>query len=108
MESGKIALILFLIVAILFVIAAGATPPSTDFHRSGNGTFKANSPVYTPQPTARPVQRAAASPSSGRRDVIPGPSTDGFYHPEDFYDWNRDDFSDYEEAEEYYYEHGGY
>lgn len=28
--------------------------------------------------------------------------------PEDFYDDYQDDFDDYEEAEEYYYEHGGY
>ncbi len=30
-----------------------------------------------------------------------------FTDPEDFYEWNYDDFVDYEEAEEYYYEHGG-
>ena len=30
-----------------------------------------------------------------------------FYHPEDFYEWYYDDFYDYEEAEAYYYSHGG-
>lgn len=33
--------------------------------------------------------------------------TSEFVHPEDFYDWNRDDFYDYEDAEDYYYSHGG-
>ena len=32
---------------------------------------------------------------------------DDFTDPEDFYDWYWDDFVDYEEAEEYYYNHGG-
>ncbi len=36
-----------------------------------------------------------------------GPSVDGFLNPEDFYDWYRDDFVDYSDAEEYYYAHGG-
>lgn len=35
------------------------------------------------------------------------PSVDGFSNPEDFYDWYYDDFFDYEEAEDYYYSHGG-
>lgn len=30
-----------------------------------------------------------------------------FRHPDDFYDWYRDDFADFEEAEDYYYSHGG-
>lgn len=36
-----------------------------------------------------------------------GPSVDGFLNPEDFYDWYRDDFFDYYDAEDYYYKHGG-
>lgn len=40
--------------------------------------------------------------------VIPDDKDVGdFSHPEDFYDWYYDDFYDYEEAEEYYYSHGG-
>lgn len=35
------------------------------------------------------------------------PSVDGFRNPEDFYDYYWDDFFDYEDAEAYYYEHGG-
>ena len=35
------------------------------------------------------------------------PSVEGFFDPEDFYDWYWDDFFDYEDAEGYYYEHGG-
>ena len=61
----------------------------------------------SPKPSAYPSQRSAASPGSARREIDTGPSTDGFYHAEDFYDWYKDDFIDYEDAEEYYYEHGG-
>ena len=35
------------------------------------------------------------------------PVVDDFTNPEDFYDWCYDDFFDYEEAEDYYYSHGG-
>lgn len=36
-----------------------------------------------------------------------GPSVDGYSDPEEFYYWNLDDFVDYEDAESYYYAHGG-
>lgn len=36
-----------------------------------------------------------------------GPSVDGYSDPEEFYYWNWDDFVDYEDAESYYYAHGG-
>ena len=39
--------------------------------------------------------------------VETGPSTDGFYHAEDFYEWYKDDFIGYEDAEEYFESHGG-
>lgn len=45
--------------------------------------------------------------TSRRKSVMPSPDVSGYYDPEDFYEWYYDDFSDYEEAEEYYYEHGG-
>ncbi len=35
------------------------------------------------------------------------PGVDEFSDPEDFYDWYADDFYDYEDAEDYYYGHGG-
>lgn len=45
------------------------------------------------------------TPKSGKSST--GPSVESFSHPEDFYDWYWDDFFDYEDAEDYYYEHGG-
>lgn len=30
-----------------------------------------------------------------------------YQHPDDFYDSNRDRFDDFEDAEDYYYKHGG-
>lgn len=36
------------------------------------------------------------------------PDVSDYYSPEDFYDDYYDDFFDYEEAEDYYYEHGGF
>ena len=44
---------------------------------------------------------------SGRKTFAGDPGVEGFSHPEDFYEWYRDDFYDYEDAEDYYYEHGG-
>ncbi|MBQ3379823.1 MAG: hypothetical protein IJG50_08190 [Clostridia bacterium] len=35
------------------------------------------------------------------------PASEDFDHPSDFYEWYIDDFIDYEEAEDYYYDHGG-
>lgn len=43
--------------------------------------------------------------SSG--SLVPSPDTKYFVDPEDFYDYYYDDFLDYEEAEDYYYSHGG-
>lgn len=45
------------------------------------------------------------TPKSGKSST--GPIVESFSHPEDFYDWYWDDFFDYEDAEDYYYEHGG-
>ena len=36
------------------------------------------------------------------------PDVSDYYSPEDFYDDYYDDFFDYEEAEDYYYDHGGF
>lgn len=44
---------------------------------------------------------------TGTKSLDTGPSVDGFSNPEDFYDWYWDDFFDYEDAEDYYYSHGG-
>ncbi len=62
-----------------------------------NRRFRSNpQPANTPQPTAtyRPF-------SSDEYDV------EYYSDPEEFYYWHMDDFYDYEEAEEYYYSHGG-
>ena len=45
--------------------------------------------------------------SSGSKSYSSEPSVEGFSDPEDFYDWYWDDFFDYEDAEDYYYSHGG-
>ena len=66
-------------------------------------------PRPTVKPTARPTPRPTAKPGSGkRRSLMPSPDTSGYYDSEDFYDYYRDDFSDYEEAEDYYKAHGGW
>lgn len=53
------------------------------------------------------VSGSSSGGSSGKTSFDTGPSVDGFSHPEDFYDWYPDDFVDYEDAEDYYYAHGG-
>ncbi len=46
-------------------------------------------------------------PGSSKKKVHSPLDPSDFVHPEDFYDWYSDDFYDYEEAEDYYYSHGG-
>ena len=48
-----------------------------------------------------------SSGSSGKKPASPEFDIDAFSNPENFYDWYMDDFIDFEEAEEYYYDHGG-
>ena len=63
----------------------------------------------TPRPTPKPTPRSSTKAGSGkRRSLTPSPNTSGYYSAEDFYDYYWDDFSDYEEAEDYYYSHGGW
>ena len=50
----------------------------------------------------------SSSKSSTHHSIRPSPDTSGYYSAEDFYDYYRDDFRDYEEAEDYYYSHGGW
>ena len=56
----------------------------------------------TPAPTAKPTYR----PSSGSSSKDPY-NVQEYSSAEDFYYWQRDDFIDYEDAEEYWLEHGG-
>ncbi len=112
MTKAKTALIVILIVMVLLMIAPAFAAPQKSSYRSSYSYNHSPSSGYrprsTPRPTAAPAQRSYSQPGAGHKDITPeGPSTDGFYHPEDFYEWNLDDFSDYEEAEDYYYEHGG-
>lgn len=53
------------------------------------------------------VSGSGSGGSSGKTSFDTGPSVEGFSHPEDFYDWYPDDFVDFEDAEAYYYAHGG-
>lgn len=52
------------------------------------------------QTTSVPKKKPNSSSNSG-------PNVEGFSDPEDFYDEYWDDFFDYEDAEDYYYDHGG-
>ena len=53
------------------------------------------------------VSGSGSGGSSGKTSFDTGPSVDGFSSPEDFYEWYPDDFVDFEDAEAYYYDHGG-
>ena len=79
---------------------AKPTPPPLKKPPAPSPTPRTNTTIITPRPTA--------TPSTGRKSLTPEPDTDGFYHPEDFYDWYKHDFIDYEDAEDYYYSHGGW
>ncbi len=56
--------------------------------------------VSDPTATSKTKKKSSYSSSSSL-------DTSGFVHEEDFYEWYRDDFYDYEEAEDYYKSHGG-
>lgn len=62
-----------------------------------------NSLPYVPQKPSGGGQKT----NSGKKTNSSGPSVSDFVHPDDFYDWYRDGFADFEEAEDYYYSHGG-
>ena len=65
----------------------------------------------TPRPTPKPTPKPTAKPytsgksSSKKRPTIGNPSH--YYSAEDYYFDYYDDFFDYEDAEDYYYAHGG-
>ena len=52
-------------------------------------------------------RRPASGAGAGRTLTTSDPDPGDFTSPEDFYDWYRDDFFDFEEAEDWYYAHGG-
>lgn len=52
-----------------------------------------------------PTKKPSSSSGSGSSYIYPDPKE--FDEPSDFYYWYCDEFVDYEEAEEYYYSHGG-
>lgn len=57
------------------------------------------SPSPTPRPTRRPSTSARKSGTDDPFDV------NDYSHPDDFYYDHRDDFYDFEDAEDYFYEH---
>ena len=68
-------------------------------------------PTATPRPTTAPTAKPQATqkPSTKKNKiVVPTPDASMYVHPDDFYYDYRDDFVDFEEAEDWYYEHGGY
>lgn len=64
----------------------------------------------------KPASAESSAPSSAGKNSKPAAtskpkaseSVAGYYSPEDFYYDHPDDFFDFEEAEEYYYAHGGF
>lgn len=118
MKAKKTILAVLVILFLLFYIISMAYIDSqrkiirdmrnNSWSRSGGQTyFQSHSSRPTPRPSSRPAPRSAPRSGSATREIETGPSTDGFYHAEDFYEWYKDDFIDYEDAEEYYESHGG-
>ena len=80
---------------------ASSAPRSTAAPR----TSSTPRPTVTPRPavTPRPSRRPAATPgASDPYDVH------DYSHPDDFYYDHRDDFLDYEDAEDYFNDHDGF
>lgn len=80
-----------------------------DFYQNGKLVFTARcvqgkvTKVWDKRDKLQSSYTATGSNSSSSSS---GSSVDEYAHPDDFYDWNRDDFVDFEEAEDYYYSHG--
>ncbi len=121
----SVVIVVVLLLAKLLFLYRPAYHDPTGAGTSTNHFSQTASPAPTVKPTAPPVKktptptptprtsttvtpRPASTPGTGRKSLTPEPDTDGFYHPEDFYDWYKDDFIDYEDAEDYYYSHGGW
>lgn len=78
-----------------------------DFYQNGKRIFTARciQGRVTEVWDERNSTTSTYTPRSGKTST--DPSVEGFSHPEDFYEYYWDDFFDYEDAEDYYYEHGG-
>ena len=70
-----------------------------EIEQKNGSNISYNSPTPSKSTT---THSHSSRPSTGYSD---GPSTEGFYDPEDFYYEYYDDFYDYEDAEDYYYDH---
>lgn len=109
--GGGIVAIIFLIIGfILFAQYAVATNPCNTkaYKRSlpsySSYTSTTYRPISTPKPTSKP---SATYKRSTKKSSSSGIKASDYYHPDDFYYDYYDDFYDYEEAEDYYYSHGG-
>ena len=83
------------------VIASGIPVGTTDASgASGDGEEE-----NTPEPEETAAPSGSGTGWSFPDDDFP---VEDFATPEDFSEWYYDDFDDFEEAEDYYYEHGGW
>lgn len=76
------------------------------------GAYGSNSGPYYGKTETSAVSNGVKKPvygsqNSGGDNGAYDPRVAEFSHPDDFYEWYYDDFFDFEEAEDYYYSHGG-
>ena len=67
---------------------------------------KSDKPASTKAPVTSSVGKTSKPAATSKPKT--SKSVAGYYSPEDFYYDHPDDFFDFEEAEEYYYAHGGF
>lgn len=102
-----------LVLCILILSSCTQTRNRTSTYSQPKAASTSSKVVSTSTP-AKSKTTGDAKMSDGKQDksrrksVTPSPDVSGYYDPEDFYEWYYDDFSDYEEAEAYYYENGGW
>ena len=106
-----LAIVCIIAAALLTSCSVMACEKDTDEH--GYGSTRYSRPRYSSPRTRDTGSSGKSNGSSGKsngssgKSLMPSPSTKYFSDPEDFYEYYYDDFWDYEEAEEYYYSHGG-
>ena len=111
-RTAAVIVIMALLLAALIAMSASCNRASdsrdsgsqVDYSTTRRTTRATRATTRTTRRTTqatRHTTRKTTKKSNGAFDV------DDFNNPEDFYDWYWDDFVDYEDAEDYYYEHGG-
>ena len=112
MKKVFLALIVILSFVSFAQYASATNPCNTKAYKKSmqSHSYNYQTTGRTNTTTAQTKPSTAAAPKKATEKTHKqgkGLDASDYVHPEDFYEWYYDDFIDYEEAEDYYYHHGG-